>query len=194
MRRTTLFLTTILILACNNKPDALPGQSGKPSAPPSQPQASSTPLTASPAASTTTTSMASSSTSSTSAVTPSAAASGDPVVRNAGGTIDIDYNDAGQHHHLRGSSRESGKRKYTLDNGAEVLEVKPGDGHFKIRKADGTLLWKVKIGPKKIKVSDNEDNRDAVELRNGAHGVLEIQKIPIMQRAVIYAELLDRKL
>ena len=178
MRRTTLFLITILFLACHHEPDAIPGQSAKRNAPP-QPQASSTPLTASTLASTT---------------TPSVSTSGEPVVRNAGGTIDIDYNDAGQHHHLRGYKRENGKRKYALDNGPEVLEIKPGEGHFKVRKPDGILLWKVKMDPNKIKVSDNEENRDAVEVRNGAHGVLDIQKIPIMQRAVIYAELLDRKL
>jgi hypothetical protein len=192
MRRPALFLITLpitfLALACNNKPDAISGQSVKNTTPASQPQASSAPLTASPASSTTATPMASSSTAS------SAGASGDPVVRTSGGTIDIDYNDGGQHHHLRGSSRESGKRKYALDNGPEVLEVKPGEGHFKVRKPDGSLLWKVKMDPNKIKVSDNEENRDAVEVRHGSHGVLDIQKIPMMQRAVIYAELLDRKL
>jgi hypothetical protein len=179
MRRTTLFLTTILFLACHHEPDALPGQSTRRNAPPPQPQASSAPLTASTLASTT---------------TSSASTGGDPVVRNAGGTIDIDYNDAGQHHHLRGASRGNGKRKYALDNGSEVLEIKPGQGHFKVRKPNGILLWKVKMDSNKIKVSDNEENRDAVEVRNGAHGVLDIQKIPMMQRAVIYAELLDRKL
>ena len=184
MRRSTLFLTTILFLACHREPDAIPGQSVKRAATPPQPQASSAPLTASTLASTST----------TSTTTSSTATSGDPVVRNAGGTIDIDYNDAGQHHHLRGYSRENGKRKYSLDNGPEVLEVKPGEGHFKVRKPDGVLLWKVKMDTNKIKVSDNEENRDAVEVRNGSHGVLDIQKIPMMQRAVIYAELLNRKL
>lgn len=186
MRRTTLFLTTLFFLACNNKPDAVPGQQPVNRGAAPQPQASSTPLTASP-------SMASSASSTSSATAP-VATSGDPVVKNSGGTVDIDYSDSGQRHHLRGSSRESGKRKYALDNGAEVLEVKPGEGHFKVRKPDGTLLWKVKMEPNKIKVSDNEENRDPVELRNGAHGVLDVQKIPMMQRAVIYAELLDRKL
>jgi hypothetical protein len=189
MRRSTLFLTALLLIACNNKPDAISGQNVQRSTPPPRPQASSTPLTASPLMSTSSTAASTSP-----SVTSSAAASGDPVVRNSGGTIDIDYTDGGQHHHLRGYSRENGKRKYALDHGPEVLEIKPGEGHFKVRKTDGTLLWKVKMDPNKIKVSDNEDNRDAVEIRNGSHGVLDIQKIPMMQRAVIYAELLDRKL
>src|SRR5258708_2295466 len=188
MRRPALFLITLpitlLVLACNNKPDAISGQSVKKDTPPPQPQASSAPLTSSPATTAT----------ATPNLASSPGASGDPVVRNAGSTIDIDYNDAGQHHHLRGYSRESGKRKYALDNGPEVLEVKSGEGHFKVRKPDGILLWKVKMDPNKIKVSDNEENRDPVEVRDGAHGVLDIQKIPMMQRAVIYAELLDRKL
>jgi hypothetical protein len=115
-------------------------------------------------------------------------------VRNAGGTLEVDYVDGGQKHQLRGTSRESGKRKYTVDNGPTVLEVKPGDGSFKVRTPDGKLLWKVKMDTNKIKVSDNEENRDPVELRNGSKGVLDVAKIPMMQRAVIYAELVDRKL
>jgi hypothetical protein len=50
------------------------------------------------------------------------------------------------------------------------------------------------MDPNKIKVSDNEQNLNPVEIRNGSKGVLDVDKIPMMQRAVIYAELLDRKL
>lgn len=125
---------------------------------------------------------------------PMSSSSGPVNVKTSGGTIDIDYTDDGQRHHLRGALKGSGKRKYALDNGAEVLEVKSGDGSFKVRKSDGSLLWKVKMDPNKIKVSDNEQNLNAVEIRNGSKGVLDVDKIPMMQRAVIYAELLDRKL
>jgi hypothetical protein len=182
MRRTILVVSLLIVsllatIACNREPDPVPGRQA---ATPPPPAASSAATTSSAAAS-----------------TPASGAivsSGDVTVRNAGaGTLEIDYAEGGQKHHLRGSSRESGKRKYALDNGPVVIEVKPGDGSFKVRTPDGKLLWKVKMDTNKIKVSDNEENRDAVEVRTGSKGVLDVAKIPMMQRAIIYAELVDRK-
>jgi hypothetical protein len=164
MHRTLLVLT-ILVVACPQKPDALTNNAER-RAP--APGVSST---------------------STTGGAPLA-----PQVRRADGTIDIDYIDDSRRHHLRGTTRDDGKRKYTLDTGPVVLEVKPGNGSFKLRKADGSLLWKVKMEGNKIKVSDNEENRNPIELRNGARGVLDAERIPMMQRAVLYAELLERKL
>lgn len=58
------------------------------------------------------------------------------------------------------------KRKYRREPGGQlVCEVKPGDGGFKLRTSDGLLLWKVKIAEDKIKVSDNEENRDPWSLK-----------------------------
>lgn len=52
------------------------------------------------------------------------------------------------------------KRKY------EDVEVKFGDeGGFKVRTLDGKLLWKVKVTPDKIKVSNNEENQNPYELK-----------------------------
>ena len=51
------------------------------------------------------------------------------------------------------------KRKY------ESLEVKLGDDGFKVRTLDGKLLWKVKVAPDKIKVSNNEENANPFELK-----------------------------
>lgn len=175
MRRTIL-VVAFLTLACQQKPDS-PATSGA-SSRGSQSTQTSSPATSSPAG----------------MPTSQASSGSDAVnVKNTGGTIDIDYADGGQSHKLRGALRDSGKRKYALDGGPEVLEVKPGDGSFKVRKPDGSLLWKVKMEPNKIKVSDNEQNNNPVEIRNGSKGVLDVDKIPMMQRAVIYAELVDRK-
>ena len=56
--------------------------------------------------------------------------------------------------------RKGEKRKY------ESVEVKYGDeGGFKVRTLDGKLLWKVKVTPEKIKVSDNEENKNPFELK-----------------------------
>lgn len=177
MRRTIL-VVALVTLACQQKPDA-PASSGSASGGGQSTPPASSSSTSSPAG------MASSS--------PASTGSEAVNVKNTGGTIDIDYADGGQRHKLRGALKDSGKRKYALDAGAEVLEVKPGDGSFKVRKPDGSLLWKVKMEPNKIKVSDNEQNNNPVEIRNGSKGVLDIDKIPMMQRAVIYAELVDRK-
>ena len=68
---------------------------------------------------------------------------------------------------LYGDPRETGKRKYTLGGEDPVLyEVKPGDdGGFKLRNADGSLRWKVKVAPDKIRISDNEENDHPYELK-----------------------------
>jgi hypothetical protein len=58
------------------------------------------------------------------------------------------------------------KRKYRrASGGAQLFEVKAGDGGFKLRTADGKLLWKVKIAEDKIKVSDNEENQNPWSLK-----------------------------
>lgn len=53
-------------------------------------------------------------------------------------------------------------------SGAAVAEVKfhsdepaPGEGSIKLLSADGALQWKVRFSPEKIKISNNEENRDA---------------------------------
>jgi hypothetical protein len=59
----------------------------------------------------------------------------------------------------------AGKRKYRIDGGAVVAEVKmreeppgqDGGGGFKLRTPDGKLLWKVKLGANKIKISDDDE-------------------------------------
>jgi hypothetical protein len=109
------------------------------------------------------------------AATPAAAPAAPVTIRNAdgtelmtvsesGGSVDITLNAAGTKRVMRGDPRDSGKRKYTID-GVGMYEVKPGDSGFKLRNADGTLRWKVKIAPEKIKISDNEENADPFELK-----------------------------
>ncbi|MGK2857031.1 MAG: hypothetical protein ACSLFQ_07485 [Thermoanaerobaculia bacterium] len=53
------------------------------------------------------------------------------------------------------------KRRYRdAATGAAFLEVKSGDDKgFKVRTTDSKLLWKVKVDTDKIKVSDNEENK-----------------------------------
>ena len=66
---------------------------------------------------------------------------------------------------IRGSMRDSGKRKYSIGAADVSYEVKPGDDGFKLRTADGKLRWKVKLYPDKVKISDNEENKNPYELK-----------------------------
>lgn len=67
---------------------------------------------------------------------------------------------------VRGEPRESGKRKYSVDGGDVLFEVKSdADGDFKLRAADGSLRWKVKVDPDKIRISDNEQNDNPFQLK-----------------------------
>jgi hypothetical protein len=75
-------------------------------------------------------------------------------------------------HHLVGELRADGKRKYSAAAGGPVLlEVKPRSPDdvgssdategFKLRGADGKLLWKVKVGADKIKITADEEGTRA---------------------------------
>ena len=66
---------------------------------------------------------------------------------------------------IRGEMKDSEKRKYADEVGNQIAEVKAkeADG-FKVRTLDGKLLWKIKISADKIKISDNEENKNAFEL------------------------------
>jgi hypothetical protein len=88
------------------------------------------------------------------------------AVTEADGTLEISFTEGGTKRTLHGETRDSGKRKYQLDGGPVLFEIKPGDdGGFKLRTADGALRWKVKIAPDKIKISDNEENENPFELK-----------------------------
>ena len=77
----------------------------------------------------------------------------------------MSFNDNGSQQSLRGHVRENGKRKYAGSDGKVVVEVKPSEEGFKVRTADGKLLWKIKKSEDKIKISDNEENRNPYELK-----------------------------
>lgn len=83
------------------------------------------------------------------------------TIGQSGDTVDIALATA----KLHGVSKDSGKRKYAIDGGEDAYEVKPGDDGFKLRRADGSLRWKVKLYADKVKISDNEENRNPFELK-----------------------------
>ena len=76
-------------------------------------------------------------------------------VAPSGNDVTVTYEGGVLHGKFKGE-----KRKY------ETLEVKYGDeGGFKVRTLDGKLLWKIKVAPDKIKVSNNEENKNPYELK-----------------------------
>lgn len=88
-------------------------------------------------------------------------------VAEANGSVTIKFGEQV----LRGDPRDTGKRKYRIGTSAVMYEVKPNENGFKLRLADGKLLWKVKISDDKIKISDNEENANPFELKKRDDGV-----------------------
>jgi hypothetical protein len=56
------------------------------------------------------------------------------------------------------------KRKFEV-NGNIIAEVKYKDEGFKLRTAEGQLKWKVKTSTDKLKISNNEENNNAFEVK-----------------------------
>ncbi len=71
--------------------------------------------------------------------------------------------------------RKEDKRKYEID-GIIVSEVKYKDEGFKVRTADGQLKWKVKLGDDKVKISNNEENNNAFELKLNENNKSKIKR------------------
>jgi hypothetical protein len=66
------------------------------------------------------------------------------------------------------SEAKGDKRKYGSAAGEVALEVKHNEADkFKVRTADGALIWKIKLDTDKIKVSDNEENNNPYQLKRG---------------------------
>ena len=106
-------------------------------------------------------------------VAATAPAAGDVVIRRIDGTEVAVVRKSGERVEIRygtnvltGELRDSGKRKYRSGSGPVLFEIKPGDdAGFKLRTEKGELRWKVKITDDKIKISDNEENRNPFELK-----------------------------
>jgi hypothetical protein len=152
MRATSvLFCATLLFVACSEEKPPLAEQPAAPRA-------------ALPASATA--SAPSSPPSAPAAVTVRGADGSDVMTVSIQGEV-VDLTSARPaRHKLRGEARETGKRKYTVDGVAVLFEIKPGDGKdFKLRDADGSLRWKVKVDDTKIRISDNEQNDNPFELK-----------------------------
>jgi len=86
-------------------------------------------------------------------------------IEHKGRDVEIAITDASASRRLFGEEKDTGKRKYGAPGGAVAIEVRPEASGFKLRTSAGVLLWKVKIDAEKIKVSDNDENRNAWALK-----------------------------
>ncbi len=77
----------------------------------------------------------------------------------ASGEISINFGGENFSSRMRGD-----KRKY-YHNGVETYEVKHKAEAFKLRTPSAQLLWKIKLYPEKIKISDNEENQNPYQIK-----------------------------
>jgi hypothetical protein len=105
-------------------------------------------------------------------------------IKSSDGKLVAEINQSGQIEFggkiLSKKQKNADKVIYSLD-GNEFAEVKAKDADgFKVRELNGKLLWKIKISADKIKISDNEENTNAFEIRKNEGGIkVEQNETPI---------------
>lgn len=81
----------------------------------------------------------------------------------------IEVNIDGQAFIMKARMNKPGVRKYKELSGTEektlIAEVKIKDNGFKLVDENDKLLWKVKISDEKVKISDNEENKNPYVLK-----------------------------
>ena len=79
---------------------------------------------------------------------------------------------------ITGRLSKNEKTKYYNASGDVIAEVKYKETGFKLRKPDGTLLWKIKVKDNKVKVSDNAENKNPYEIKKkeGSYKVKRMEK------------------
>jgi hypothetical protein len=89
-------------------------------------------------------------------------------VGQSGKDVGIVYYSGGDRHDLTGTATSAdGDRDYQLDGGGKLLRARSYPYGFKIVTpgSNKTTRWKVHLYPDKIKLADNEDDRDPLRIR-----------------------------
>lgn len=86
---------------------------------------------------------------------------------------------------ITGRLSKNDKTKYYDPSGDVIAEIKYKETGFKLRKPDGTLLWKIKIKDNKIKISDNAENKNPYEIKK-KEGKYKIKRMEQEQGKVTF--------
>lgn len=92
-------------------------------------------------------------------------ADGAPLVKLSWNGDEVKVKDPQGETLIKGKGRDAGGRKYKRTDGVVIAKVNGDDDSFKLKTESGALLWKVKNNGDKIKISANEDNAFADELK-----------------------------
>lgn len=69
------------------------------------------------------------------------------------------------------------KTKYEDETGKILYEVNyDNDGDFKLKDEKGELIWKIRKGPSKYKISNNEEGTDPYEIKKKDDSTLKLEK------------------
>lgn len=79
--------------------------------------------------------------------------------------VKVEIGPEGSGNVLRGEMRPNGKRKYEMEGGMVLAEVKSDDDAIKLRTVDGKLLWKIRLGDGSVKISNNEQNENVYRIK-----------------------------
>ncbi len=70
---------------------------------------------------------------------------------------------------------KNGKSKYRDQSNVNRYEVKYSDDGFKLRDSNGNLLWKLKYKADKIKLSNNEEMKNAYDIKQKGEKIIVTQ-------------------
>jgi hypothetical protein len=79
----------------------------------------------------------------------------------------VDFSLNGQNGSVRGKTNDKGKRRYEAEDNQTIAEIKADADSFKLKAADGRLLWKIKFVDSKVKIASNEEMNNAFVLKPG---------------------------
>ena len=95
------------------------------------------------------------------------------AINGTGNTLEIVSNLDGTEMKLTAKGNAADKRMFSVYG--KEYKVKSSTGGFKLELPDGTLLWKVKLKEDKVKVSNNEENKNPFEIKKKSNEKLSVE-------------------
>jgi len=95
------------------------------------------------------------------------------TINGTGSTLEIISKLDGTEMQLKAKGNAADKRIYSVYG--KEYKVKSSTSGFKLELPDGTLLWKAKLTEEKIKVSNNEENKNPFEIKKKSNEKLSVE-------------------